>query len=192
MHQVAMSSAHFNGADKGIREEFVPLFDRFVDLVVAGHEHHFERTFPVRGTTGNDLLTPAAHGDDARVIDTTRGWVQMIIGGGGHSSPTPLTAFDTPHDGVLITNVGPGDPSTQHPTIVTTESGAWSAYRDLETPYGFATFDVTPRAANDLTTIQVAHYGAAAGSPTYRQLNSFTLQRPRKRAQDGREFDDAA
>jgi proline iminopeptidase len=49
MHQVAMSSAHFNGADLGIRQQFLPLFDRYgVDLVVAGHEHHFERTFPVR------------------------------------------------------------------------------------------------------------------------------------------------
>ena len=29
MHQVVMSSAHFNGADIGIRREFVPLFDRY-------------------------------------------------------------------------------------------------------------------------------------------------------------------
>ena len=50
MHQVAMCSAHFNGADLGIRQQFLPLFDKYgVDLVVAGHEHHFERTFPVRG-----------------------------------------------------------------------------------------------------------------------------------------------
>lgn len=61
MHQVAMSSAHFNGADLGIRRQFLPLFDRYdVDLVLAGHEHHFERTFPVRGTLpGAALLTPA-------------------------------------------------------------------------------------------------------------------------------------
>src|SRR5215470_2521041 len=50
MHQVSMSSAHFNGADLGIRESWLPLFDQYgVDLVVAGHEHYFERTFPVRG-----------------------------------------------------------------------------------------------------------------------------------------------
>ena len=31
------------------------MFDAYgVDLVVAGHEHHYERTFPVRG----DLATP--------------------------------------------------------------------------------------------------------------------------------------
>src|SRR6266566_4763969 len=40
----------FNGADLGIRMEWLPLFDRYgVDLVVTGHEHHFERTLAVRG-----------------------------------------------------------------------------------------------------------------------------------------------
>jgi 3',5'-cyclic AMP phosphodiesterase CpdA len=43
MHQVAISTADkFNGTDLGIREEWVPLFDRYgVDLVVCGHEHHY-------------------------------------------------------------------------------------------------------------------------------------------------------
>ena len=51
MHQVAMSSVHnFNGADLGTRQEWMPLFDRYgVDLVVAGHEHHYERSKAVRG-----------------------------------------------------------------------------------------------------------------------------------------------
>ncbi|HUB84207.1 MAG TPA: metallophosphoesterase family protein, partial [Rhizomicrobium sp.] len=46
MHQVAISTAdQFNGADLGIREEWVPLFDKYdVDLVVCGHEHHYERS----------------------------------------------------------------------------------------------------------------------------------------------------
>ena len=67
MHQVAMSTAMAppgNGADLGIRQEWMPLFDRYgVDLVVAGHEHHYERELPVRGTTGTDLLTPQPGGD---------------------------------------------------------------------------------------------------------------------------------
>ncbi len=116
MHQVAMSSAHFNGADLGIRQEWLPLFDNYgVDLVVAGHEHHFERTFAVRGTLpGNpDLLTPAPQGTTRRVIDTTTGTVHMIIGGGGHPGFTPGAAFDLPHDGVLIVGVKPGSPQVQ-------------------------------------------------------------------------------
>jgi hypothetical protein len=50
MHQVAISTVDkFNGADLGIREEWVPLFDKYgVDLVVCGHEHHYERSHPIR------------------------------------------------------------------------------------------------------------------------------------------------
>ncbi len=140
MHQVAMSSAHFNGADLGIRQQWLPLFEKYgVDLVVAGHEHHFERSFPVRGTlSGSGLLTPAPQSSDPALMDTSNGTVHMIIGGGGHSTPTPVAGFDMPHDGVLITSVGPGSPQSQHPAITTTEPAPWSAYRDLQTPYGFA------------------------------------------------------
>jgi len=48
-------------------------------------------------------------------MDTSNGTVHMIIGGGGHSTPTPVAGFDMPHDGVLITSVGPGSPHSQHP-----------------------------------------------------------------------------
>jgi len=61
VHQVAMSTAAYhNGGDLGLREEWLPLFDRYqVDLVVCGHEHHYERTHPVRGAVpGSPLLTP--------------------------------------------------------------------------------------------------------------------------------------
>jgi hypothetical protein len=183
MHQVAMSSAHFNGADLGIRQEWLPLFDRYgVDLVVAGHEHHFERTFPVKGVVpGSALLTPQAHGTDAASIDTTAGCCHMIIGGGGHSGFTPPSAFDTPHDGVLIAGVGNGSPQQQHPTIIVTEPAAWSAYRDVTTPYGFATFDVDPDAGAGLTTITVTHYGAQKGSSVYAPVDTCVLRRPSRR-----------
>src|SRR5579883_1883432 len=82
MHQVAISTADkFNGADLGIREEWLPLFDKYeVDLVVCGHEHHYERSHPIRGQQPNKTLTPipAATGTeiiDTTIIDTTRGTV---------------------------------------------------------------------------------------------------------------------
>jgi len=180
MHQVAMSSAHFNGADLGIRQEFLPLFDAYgVDLVVAGHEHHFERTFPVRGVLpGSTLLTPAPRGSNPAEIDTRDGTVHMIIGGGGHSTPTPPSDFDMPHDGVLIVGVGPGSPQSQHASITTTEPAPWSAYRDLQTPYGFASFDVLPSEPGGTTSITVTHYGAAAGSSVYSPLDQFVMRKP--------------
>jgi hypothetical protein len=184
MHQVAMSSAHFNGADLGIRENWLPLFDRYgVDLVVAGHEHHFERSFPVRGVLpGSTLLTPAPQGTDPYLMDTSTGTVHMIIGGGGHSTPTPVADFDMPHDGVLITSVGAGSPQSAHPSITTTEPAPWSAYRDLATPYGFASFDFVPHEPGGTTSITVTHYGAELGSPDYTQRDQFVMRKPLRQA----------
>lgn len=183
MHQVAMSSAHFNGADLGIRQEWLPLFDRYgVDLVLAGHEHHFERTFPVRGVLPpSSLLTPAPQGSDPDILDTSRGTVHLTLGGGGHPSSTQPADFDQPAQGVVITGVGPGDPGRQHPTIVRSEPAPWSAYRDVSHPYGFAAFDVDPDAGGDLASITVTYYAAQHGSPDYQPVDTCVLRKPRRR-----------
>src|SRR5271167_3111988 len=104
MHQVAISTVDkFNGADLGIREEWVPLFDKYgVDLVVCGHEHHYERSHPIRGQEPNATLTPIAAAATADVIDTGRGTVHMVIGGGGTSKPTNAMLFDPPQCRVII------------------------------------------------------------------------------------------
>ena len=102
----------------------------------------------------------------------------LIAGGGGHSAPTPRSDFDSPHDGVLIVDVGPGSPQSQHPAMTTTEPAPWSAYRDLQTPYGFASFDLLPAEPGGTTSITVTHYGAAAGSSVYSPLDQFVLRKP--------------
>ena len=98
MHQVAISTVDkFNGADLGIREEWVPLFDKFgVDLVVCGHEHHYERSHPIRGQEANATLTPVAAATTTDVIDTSKGTVHMVIGSGGTSAPSNALFFDPP------------------------------------------------------------------------------------------------
>jgi len=55
MHQCALSSSTDNGCDAGIRQAWYDLFDQYeVDLVVNGHDHDYERSYPVRG-----FVTPA-------------------------------------------------------------------------------------------------------------------------------------
>ncbi len=50
MHQCALSSSTDNGCDAGIRQAWVPLFDQYeVDLVLNGHDHDYDRSYPVRG-----------------------------------------------------------------------------------------------------------------------------------------------
>ncbi len=113
MHQCALSSARANGSDLGIRRAWLPLFDRYeVDLVLSGHEHNYERSYPVRGydrgahgtvvaphpeqTTGESIDTrrprvvttePVTVGD-LPGWDTQQGTVFVVLGCGGTNGPS--------------------------------------------------------------------------------------------------------
>src|SRR5262249_4546723 len=160
MHQVAISTADkFNGADLGIRQEWVPLFDRYgVDLVVCGHEHHYERSHAIRGQQPGATLTPIPVGSTTDVVDTTQGTVHMVLGGGGTSVPSNQLFFDPPQCRV-ITSVGDPNPSTgRRPPVYVTEPAAWSAVRNAAHPYGLAAFTVDPGSPHDgWTTVTVTY-----------------------------------
>ena len=50
----------------GIREDWLPLFDRYnVDLVVCGHEHHYERTYAVRGHAAHRYTYAESRGESS-------------------------------------------------------------------------------------------------------------------------------
>jgi hypothetical protein len=183
MHQVAISTADmFNGADLGIRQEWLPLFDRYgVDLVVCGHEHHYERSHPIRGQQANTTLTPIPAATATDVIDTTKGTVHMVIGGGGTSAPSNKLFFNPPGCRV-ITAVGALDPTTgKHPPIYVKEDAPWSAVRNAAHPYGFAAFRVDPgsRPGGD-TTMTVTYYDVVGSDGHVEPFESFTLRRPRR------------
>ncbi len=142
MHQVAISTVDkLNGADLGIRQEWVPLFDKYsVDLVVCGHEHHYERSHPIRGQEPNATLTPIPAGTATDVVDTSMGTVHMVIGCGGTSLPSNQLFFNPPQCRV-ITSVGAPDPATgRRPPIYVKEQASWSAARNATQAYGFAAF----------------------------------------------------
>ena len=94
LHQCACSSATAGtGSDLGIRREWLPLFDTYeVDLVLSGHDHGYERTFPVRGpdTRAVPGALPGAGADtrrphpvttvDSGVFDTSQGTVHLVLG----------------------------------------------------------------------------------------------------------------
>ena len=110
-------------------------------------------------------------------MDTSLGTVHMIIGGGGHSTPTPVADFDSPHDGVLITSVGAGSPQAGHPSITTTEPAPVVGLPGPGTPYGFASFDFVPHEPGGTTSITVTHYGAEVASPDYTQRDQFVMRK---------------
>jgi Purple acid Phosphatase, N-terminal domain/Calcineurin-like phosphoesterase len=186
MHQVAMSSAHFNGADLGIRQQWLPLFDAYgVDLVLAGHEHHFERSHPVRGVLpGSSLLTPApvctapVRRRDLAEVDTRFGTVHLTIGGGGHPYQPPARRRHGQHEGIVIAGVEPGNPLVQRRSVIENEPAPWSAFREAKATFGFASFDVAPVEQGGTTSITITYWGAADGSPAYRPQDRVVLRKP--------------
>src|SRR5262249_34490133 len=137
---------HFNGCDLGIRTDFLPLFDRHgVDLVLCGHEHHYERSHPLHGVDRrSETLRPHAVASDLRTIDTSRGAVHLVLGGGGTALPSNGLLRHPPSARVIV-GVGPPGPSGRRPPIYVREDAReWSAVRDTTCGYGFAAFDVQP------------------------------------------------
>ena len=183
MHQVAISTADkANGADLGVREEWIPLFDKYgVDLVVCGHEHHYERSHPIRGQQPNVTRTPIAAATGIDLIDTTQGTVHMVIGGGGTSKPSNGLFFDPPQCRV-ITAVGAPDPATgRRPPVYVREPAPWSAARNAAHGYGFAAFAVDPGShPGDATTIKVTYYDVVGMDGHLEPFETFTLRRPRR------------
>jgi alkaline phosphatase D len=185
MHQCALSSSSAgNGSDLGIRQTWLPLFDRYsVDLVLNGHDHDYERSYPVRGHVDGAHGTVVAPNPgqatgpvDTRLpkvssrgrnrggydgaYDTSLGTVFLTLGGGGTDGPTAVY-------GTVAT-----DPTTPQAKVITqrnqiyvsggsyvkngadaVEPAAWSAQRDTTDAYGFAVFDVDPGSRRGDTTI---------------------------------------
>jgi hypothetical protein len=178
VHQlICSSSLGGNGCDLGVRKAFRPLFDRYgVDLVLSGHDHDYERTFALRGTEpGSATDTPSVASRALSEIDTTKGTVYMVLGGGG-AAPTGPYGMDPstgqPQARVIVTPKG---------SASATEPAAWSAMRDPNWPFGFAAFEVDPGATpGGQTRINVTSYRTASGAggqPTV--LERFSLLRPR-------------
>jgi hypothetical protein len=188
-HQIACSSSvNGNGSDRGIREKWLPLFDKYqVDLVLNGHDHDYERSFPVRGFdsmvgteagTGSPVETLRPHPvttTDTGVFDTSKGTVHLVLGGGGTSANLDDYGLDTA-DGLTQAKVftRPNNPIPTSTPGVFARAGAdaredaiWSARRDTSTGYGIGVFDVDPGAGNDeFTSITVRYFHALGADPT--------------------------
>jgi hypothetical protein len=180
MHQTATSTANNNGADLGIRQDWLPLFDRYrVDLVVCGHEHLYERSHPIRGALPTDTQTPITVDTRKDVIDTTKGTVHLIIGGGGTSNPSNALFFAQPQCRVL-TGVNGVDPANgKKAAIYVVEDAPWSAFRDRDHAYGFVAFDVDPGPVGGNTTIKATYYVLNGAFGDISVVDQFTLTRPR-------------
>ena len=115
------------------------------------------------------------------MIDTSKGTVHMVIGGGGTSGPSNRLFFDPPQCRV-ITAVGEPDPATgKRPPVYVKELAPWSAVRNAAHSYGFAAFAVDPGShPGGITTIKVTYYDVVGPGGQLAPFETFTLQRPRR------------
>ncbi|HEX6525667.1 MAG TPA: metallophosphoesterase family protein [Streptosporangiaceae bacterium] len=171
-HQCALSSsATGNGSDLGIRAAWLPLFDRYeVDLVLNGHDHDYERSFPCRGfdadagteldpstglATGAAVNTMRPHPvttTDSGVFDTSQGTVHLVLGCGGTNAPLDSYGLDSAgrqRQAKVFTRANRPVPASTpgvytRPGSDALEDAVWSARRDTLTGYGIAVFDVDP------------------------------------------------
>jgi hypothetical protein len=78
-HNCVFSSNTSHGSDGGIRSVWQSLFDRYqVDLVVSGHVHAYERSYPIRG---GDVTKVVPSG--GTVHPAADGTTYICAGGGG-------------------------------------------------------------------------------------------------------------
>jgi hypothetical protein len=187
MHQIACtSSATGNGSDLGIRQQWLPLFDRYqVDLVLNGHDHDYERSFPCRGfdnSAGTEVATGAAAAtmrphpvtaQDTGVFDTSQGTVHLVLGCGGTDANLDDYGVDKadglPQAKVFTRANRPVATSTAgvfaRAAADAVEDATWSARRDTATGYGIAVFDVDPGEPGGMTSIKVTQYHALGADP---------------------------
>jgi hypothetical protein len=188
MHQcAASSSATGNGSDLGIRAAWLPLFDKYqVDLVLNGHDHDYERSFPCRGLdagAGTDVATGATVNTlrphpvttvDNGVFDTSKGTVHLILGCGGTSANLDNYGLDSKNgdrQAKVFTHANHPAPTSTAGVYAragadAVEDAIWSAKRDTSTGYGIAVFDVDPGAGpGSQTRITVTQYHALGADP---------------------------
>lgn len=84
MHHPAFS-AGYHGDEQSVQENFVPLFEEYgVTLVLAGHDHDYQRTVPINGVTyvvsgAAAYLRPAGRNEFTEVSWSTYSFVDLVI-----------------------------------------------------------------------------------------------------------------
>ena len=95
MHKPAYSAGQ-HGSDKDVQRLWAPLFDRYdVPLVLAGHDHDYQRSKPINGVTyvvsgAGAKLRPTGHDDFTAVSASTLHFVDMLV----YSDRIVLRAID--------------------------------------------------------------------------------------------------
>ncbi|MCU1615998.1 MAG: phosphoesterase [Frankiales bacterium] len=151
-HHCTYSTSTAHGSEGGVRQSWVPLFDRFqVDLVINGHSHVYERTSPLRS---GRVVTDAPRSSR---IDSSLGTTYITAGGGGREVSGAFAAT-----GSLL---------VQQDGSRTQESADWSV-PTRTTAHSFLAVDVSPATTGAPPTMVVRVLDSAG-----RRVDEVTLTR---------------
>ncbi|MEV5755774.1 metallophosphoesterase family protein [Streptomyces tendae] len=162
-HHCAYCTSTAHASEGGVRDEWVPLFEKYtVDLVINGHNHVYERTDVIKG---GEVAKELPIGGTAH--PETDGVVYVTAGAAGKS----LYAFSAEQsyqghekDVESVSSFVCVDGGRQ------SEDVAWSRVRYLD--YSFLRVDVTPASRGRLATLKVR--GIAETGET---VDHFTVAR---------------
>ncbi|MFI6434900.1 purple acid phosphatase family protein [Streptomyces sp. NPDC050759] len=165
-HHCAYCTSTAHASEGGVRQEWVPLFDKYtVDLVINGHNHQYERTDVIKG---DKVAKKLPIGETA--YSETEGVVYVTAGAAGRS----LYAFSAPdsYEGHL-------NEQDSVASFINTKDGkvnetvAWSRVRYLN--YSFLRVDVEPAPRGHYAKLKVS--GIAE---TGDRIDHFTVARKAK------------
>jgi hypothetical protein len=187
MHFPAASVDTGNSCDLGARAAWGPLFDQYeVDLVLAGHNHNYCRSLPVRGydepagVTTTAFTNPFGTYEAGQTIDTRRptvrqtepvtfngeqafdtslGTVHLVVGGGGAASTIGETV--DPVTGLVQAHPFV-DPVNNGEAV---EDAPWLGFYDTADAYGYAVFDVDPGDGPGQTSITFQWFSVSSTVP---------------------------
>ena len=164
MHASPYSTSDAHGSEGGIRESWVPLFDKYqVDLVISGHNHCYERTLPLRQGAITAHATQATQATDSEL-----GTTYVTAGGGGQTLapgfyPAGLSRVATVHADNL-------------------EPAPWAANERAD--YGLLCVDVVPSTTHDAPTMHLRAYDTDGLVVDDVTLTRSTKRRPEPASDD--------
>ncbi|WP_019634083.1 purple acid phosphatase family protein [Actinomadura atramentaria] len=167
-HHCAFSTTNQHASEGGVRDAWVPLFEKYdVDLVINGHNHVYERTDAIKGNAVGRALPIGG-----TVRPETDGTVYVTAGGAGKS----LYSFPVPdsyagHEQRIDAIRTYSWDKSGGKAVETVE---WSRVRF--TGYSFIAVDVEPGGRGRTASLAVR---ALAENGT--EIDRFTIARPARR-----------
>ncbi|MFD8033078.1 fibronectin type III domain-containing protein [Streptomyces sp. NPDC059717] len=165
-HHCAYCTSTSHASEGGVRQEWVPLFEKYtVDLVINGHNHQYERTDVIKAGAVTKKLPIGG-----TAYSESEGVVYVTAGAAGRS----LYAFSAP-----LSYEGHENEVESVASFINAKDGkvnenvTWSRVRYLD--YSFLRVDVTPASRGRYATLTVR--GIAESGE---QVDHFTVARRAK------------